>query len=29
MFTLTASDDGIDQLLWVMNPAKLTAVRAA
>ena len=29
MFTLTASDDGIDRLMWVMNPAKLTAVRVA
>ncbi|WP_329476422.1 RNA polymerase sigma-70 factor [Kribbella sp. NBC_01484] len=26
--TVTASDDGIDQVLWMMNPAKLTAVPA-
>lgn len=24
--TLTASDDGVDRLLWMMNPAKLVAV---
>ena len=26
--TVTASADGIDEVLWMMNPAKLTAVRA-
>jgi len=26
VLALTASDDGIDQVLWIMNPAKLTAV---
>jgi len=29
MLTLTSSDEGIDRLMWAMNPAKLTAVRAA
>jgi len=29
MLTVVASPDGIDQLLWVMNPTKLTAVSAA
>jgi RNA polymerase sigma-70 factor (TIGR02957 family) len=28
VLTVTASDDGIDQVLWMMNPAKLTAVPA-
>jgi len=28
-FTVTASADGIEQLLWLMNPAKLSNVQAA
>ncbi|MEU4422200.1 RNA polymerase sigma-70 factor [Actinoplanes sp. NPDC024001] len=26
VLAITASDDGIDQLLWIMNPEKLTAI---
>jgi hypothetical protein len=26
MVTVTANDDGIDRILWIMNPDKLTAV---
>ncbi|WP_431927007.1 sigma factor-like helix-turn-helix DNA-binding protein, partial [Nonomuraea jabiensis] len=28
VLTVNASDEGIDQVLWMMNPAKLTAVSA-
>jgi len=28
-FTVTASEDGIEQLMWLMNPAKLVSVQAA
>jgi RNA polymerase sigma-70 factor (ECF subfamily) len=27
--TVNASEQGIDQVLWMMNPAKLTAVSPA
>jgi RNA polymerase sigma-70 factor (ECF subfamily) len=29
VLTVNASDQGVDQVLWMMNPAKLTAVSTA